>query len=272
MSADAAARQREAQRQQLLLRALWSRATTLPVSLWLAQSGARAERGLRAYRDHAVGQAARALTAAYPTVAEAVGDEAFTAIARGLWLHEPPRSGDLADWGLGLPAFLASRPELADEPYLPDCARLDWAVHRAGRAADAPDGPPDLAPLLHDDPQALHCTLAPGAAIVVSVHPVVSIFRAHQLTGEARDAAFAQVRARRAHGQGEVALVTRQGLRIAVRELSPPQATFTAALLAGHTLGQALHDAGDQLDFTAWLREAVHDGLRVARASGGPPA
>lgn len=258
MTADA--RQREAHRQQQMLQALWGRVDTLA---GVAQTGTRAARGLRAYRDHAAAQAARALTVAYPTVAQAVGAEALAALAHALWQAEPPRAGDLAQWGGGLPALIAARPELADDPYLADCARLDWAVHCASRAADAPPGPPDLQPLLYRDPAALHLHLAPGTEVLTSAHPVVTIFRAHHGDAAARDAAFAEVRAARAAGLGETALVTRRGLRVAVRALTPAESAFTIALLDGRTLAQALHAAGDALDFAAWLREAVHEGLQV---------
>jgi hypothetical protein len=71
-------------------------------------------------------------------LARILGREAFGALAQHFWHAHPPERGDLGEWGADLPDFIASREQLADVPYLPDSARLDWAVHRATRAVDLP--------------------------------------------------------------------------------------------------------------------------------------
>ena len=54
----------------------------------------------------------------------------------------PSTSGDLNVYGDAFGEFLAGYPPAADLPYLPDVARLEWAVDEAGRAADR-DGSPE---------------------------------------------------------------------------------------------------------------------------------
>ena len=103
----------------------------------LRERGARLRLGLGAYRAHAAATAERALAAAYPTVAAMVGEEALAGLAWALWQASPPRLGDLAQWGLDLPQFIESRPELEPWPFLADAARLDAAVLRCESAADA---------------------------------------------------------------------------------------------------------------------------------------
>ena len=166
----------EALRQQLLLRTLWGDAPPGVVAGWLRDSPQRITRGLQAYRAHAGALAERALGAAFPTVALLVGEESFAALARALWQAQPPQQGDIAQWGAALPAFIGAAPQLADEPYLADVARLDWAVHRAELAADGDASVQGLQQLADGDPATLRLCLAEGVALIASPHPVVSIW------------------------------------------------------------------------------------------------
>jgi hypothetical protein len=262
MTADAL--QREALRQQMLVRALWRDARDGVVAGWLR--GPAVERGLAAYRGNAAAVAERALAAAFPTVQQLLGDEAFGALARTLWHRQPPACGDLAAWGDTLPAFVAADAQLADEPYLADVARLDWAVHQAASAADRSDdaAPPGLARLGDTDPATLRLRLAPGTALVGSPHPVATIWHAHHGPGAAAPDRFAPVRAAVADGRGETALVRREGWPVRVHALPAPAVRFTAALLAGRPLGAALDAAGAAFDFSAWLADALRCGAVAA--------
>lgn len=262
--------EKEALRQQMLLRALLGDARPAVVAGWLRapSGGPSVERGLAAYRANAGALAERALAAAYPTLRQLLGADSFAGLARHFWRQWPPQAGDIALWGGELAAFVAAAPSLADEPYLPDVARLEWAVHTAAVAADS--GPPAGLPLLAThDPASLWLRLVPGTALLRSPHPVVSVWLAHraparpdddagdagdgQGDGEGEGDRYAAVRAAFAAGRGENALVTRQGWQPVVRALEDTEARFTAAVLAGHTLARALHDAGGGFDFEAWL-------------------
>jgi hypothetical protein len=69
-----------------------------------------------------------------------MGQEQFEGLAVHFWRLHPPVRGDLAQWGAGLDDFLRSIPELmASEPYLPDVASLEWALH-AGKTAPDSEG------------------------------------------------------------------------------------------------------------------------------------
>lgn len=273
-------RRREAQRQQALLAALHGAAAAgrahgpggsagapagaLPPGLGL--SGLRLgpndlAEGLSAYRANARAIAARALEAAFPVLHQLIGAEDFAAMAWALWRERPPRRGDLAWFGEDLPAWLQAGMDRLDEPYLPDVARLEWAVHRAQFAQDH-DGPPQgLHRLAEDDPGTLAARFVPGAALVASAHPVAAIWLAHQPEREAEgEARFAAVRAAFESGQGEAALVWRSGWRVRVTPLPPPQAGFTRDLLAGESLGTALAAADPGFSFEAWLVRALSEG------------
>ncbi|MBA4175071.1 MAG: hypothetical protein C0505_00690 [Leptothrix sp. (in: Bacteria)] len=135
---------RETLRQQMLLRALLGDARPACVGGWLRAPGPAGgpdpARGLAAYRANAGALAERALAAAYPTLQQLLGADSLAGLARHFWHRHPPQAGDIARGGADLADFIAAAPALADEPYLADLARLEWAVHCAATAADA--GPP----------------------------------------------------------------------------------------------------------------------------------
>lgn len=259
---------REAQRQQLLLQAILGDAGVDALAAWLRSGAVRAghERGLAAYRANAGALAERALAAAYPTVQQLISEESFAALARDFWGHHPPVAGDIALWGAELPSFIAAAATLADEPYLPDVARLEWALHGAQSAADAGTAR-GLEQLADADPSALWMHFVPGTALVSSPHPIVSLWQAHRSTHADR---FEPVRAAFAAGRGEHALVTRQGWRPHVLALDAAHAAFTASLLAGRSLAQALQESGDEFDFQSWLVAALQSQCLAAVADSPP--
>lgn len=270
------ARAHEQRRQQALLDALARRPGPGPVdpplAPWMAPAGLA--RGLAAYRANAAATAARTLAAAYPTVALAVGPDALAALARALWAQEAPRRGDLAEWGGTLAAFIDADP-LDDAPWLADLARLDWAVQGAERAADEPSpvDPAALAPLADTDPDVLRLRWRAGTAVVTSRWPIVTLRAAH--AGSAAERAAVVPAALVAAG-AEAALVWRRGWQVEVTAISAAEAAFTAHLLAGATLGQALQRGGagwaDGTAFEAWLlaqvrRDLLHGADRVAASA-----
>jgi len=254
-----AALHKEALRQQMLLRALWRDARPAVVAGWM-RDGTRFERGLQAYRANAGALAERALAAAFPTLLQLVGGDAFAALARAFWQKRPPARGDIGEWGAALADFVADDEQLADEPYLADVARLEWALHRAERAADRPAQPTGLQRLAEDEPSALRIVLRPGTALVASAAPIVTIWQAHRSDDPDR---FAPVRAAFAAGVGENALVLRRGWKADASAVAAPVARFTGALLAGHALDVALADGGADFDFETWLIGALQDGAIV---------
>lgn len=246
--------QRELLRQQQLLRGLWRRADAASLGGWLVESGARAQQGIDAYRGNAGAIAERALAAAFPTVQQLVGDESFATLARAFWHRVPPLRGDLACHGETLPAWIAEDPQLATEPYLPDVARVDWAVHTIEQAADVAAPPAGLQLLAEVEPSQLRLKLRPALACIVSRWPVVTLWRAHRSADADR---FAPVRQALAGAVAETALVARPQWQATVNAIDEATARFTVALLAAVPLADALDRAGDGFDFERWLRDAI---------------
>ena len=249
-----AAQQREALRQQQLLRSLWRRSSEPSLALWLRESGERVAQGLAAYRGNAAAIAERALAAAYPTVQQLVGGESFAQLAHAVWHRFPPQRGDLAQFGAALPEWIELDPQLASEPYLADVARVDWAVHTIEQASDIEQPPAGLALLGQIEPAHLRLRLRPGLALVASRWPVATIWQAHRSAGADR---FADVRAAFAAQTQEVALITRHGLRAHVEPADAPTAAFVTALQRGDDLAHALEEVGDALAFDQWLQRAL---------------
>jgi hypothetical protein len=294
---------KEALRQQMLLRALWRDARPGVLAGW-TRDGARFARGLQVYQANAGAVAERALAAAYPTVQQVIGAEHFAGLARALWQRDPPQRGDVAHWGGGLGDFLERAIEQAshearrrgesgpDEPYLPDLARLEWAVHVAHTAHDA-DGPVvGLDRLAGADIARLRLRARAGTQVLRSAHPVVSVWRAHrapegigQAPGGDREATLRARLQQALLGAGaEPALVWRAGWRVEVAALGLADAAFTLALLQGLPLAAALAAteapasaaAADKrpFDFEAWLVAALNRGwlASVEPAAEGPTA
>jgi len=276
---------READRQQQLLAVLGRSAEPAALAPWLRDDG-HLQRGLQVYRANAGALAERALAAAYPVTQQLLGAASFAQLARALWQQEPPTRGDAAAFGAGLADFLAAcgadeaqgaGPALP-EPYLPDVARLEWAVHGATTAADAADAqqvPHAFDRLADTDPATLWLLPRPGTALLLSVHPVAGIWLAHQpVANEVASVAdaFQAVRAALARGQGESALVWRQGWQVRVAALDEDDATFTRRLLQGVPLGDALGALSDRpgFDFKSWFVATLTRGWLVGARAENP--
>lgn len=246
------ARDVEARRQAALMTGILSRdadASTLATR----EAGARALRGLQAYRVNAQASAERALGAAFPTVRQLIGEEGFDRFAQLHWCDEPPVRGDLAEWGAALPAWLSAQESLREWPYLGDCAKLDWALHRCERAADANFDTGSAARLGDTDPSRLAVVFMPGLAVIESRWPIATIHRAHHDAA----ASFDEVREAIAREQPESVIVSRRGWKAVHATVDDATAQWTCQLLEGSDLATALSQAGERFDFTAWLTLAI---------------
>ena len=257
----------EAERQQALLRAIAGEVPSEACAL--RETGERARRGLEAYRANAEAIAERALGGAFATVQAMVGAEDFARLAREFWRASPPLCGDLGEWGDAFPAWLGAHAAMTPWPYLGDCAKLDLALHRCERAADAMLDAASLTLLASTDPARLHLQLMPGTGLVGSAWPIASIHHAHRLEGLEAERAFEAVRALIDEPRGESALVVRQGWRAVVRALDAATSRWTQSLLASANLDAAFEHAGSGFEFTAWLatalRESTLKGVTVSR-------
>jgi hypothetical protein len=213
--------------------ALRDRGRTDAVGRWLAGDGELVDRRMAVYRANMVAAADKALSSAYPVIRQVLGGEFFHGLAREFQCGSPSTSGDLTRFGAAFDTFLDTFEHTRSLPYLPDLARLEWAVHTAYGAADAPDW--DAAELGAVEPgrqAAIRLHWTPGLAVVESGFPIVRIWSLHQ---PCQDGDFSVD-----WTAAENALVARQGFAITVSACSAGEAAFLAASLAGDTLGDAV--------------------------------
>ncbi|HEV8553710.1 MAG TPA: DNA-binding domain-containing protein [Casimicrobiaceae bacterium] len=213
---------------------------------------------LSIYRNTFYGTLSNALRLSYPAVHRLVGAEFFEAAAQKFIENNPPRSAYLDGYGGGFADFLVRFPAAASVVYLPDVARLEWAVNRALRAPDAT--PLEVAALLE---------LAQGDHDRVRFvpHPSVSLVRANYPADTIWRTVLAQddpaLRAIDLTDAPVWLLVQRLATGIDVQRLGEPAWRFTEALCEGRPLHAAVEVAPD-IDVSALLAEHLAAGRFIA--------
>src|SRR5262245_2320467 len=89
---------------------------------------------LQIYGHHVLDTLTAVLASTFPVVRRLV-DARFFAYAADTYIRQHPPGGPcLAEYGATLPTFLADFPPCRAHAYLPDVARLEWAIHTARHA------------------------------------------------------------------------------------------------------------------------------------------
>lgn len=227
-------------------------------------------RGLAVYRSNAQQLAARSLQAAYPVLTLLLGADSASVLARALWHAHPPQRGDMAQWGADLADFIAQDTQLKALPYLPDVARVEWALHQTASLADIAPDLPSLQHLVDHDLDRLTCRLAPGVCAVASQWPIAALMHAHapllQGTTTEQLLALSSADAQALEALFEAAtaqttLVWRRGYQPTYRLIDVAEWAFVGQVAQGASLGASLDAAPDDFDFNAWLPQAVNEGL-----------
>jgi hypothetical protein len=217
----------------------------------VAGDGLAPDARLAIYRHHVFTSLTAALAATYPVVQRLVGDGFFRYAAHEFIRDHPPAGPCLFEYGGAFAAFLAGFAPCRSLAYLPDVARLEWALNAAMVADDVV--PLDLAALAEIPPgdvERITFELDPSLALVISPWPVDTIWRADQ--------AGADPTATVDLDEGGVRLeVRRLGDDVVFRRLAPATAAFRRALLDGRPLGDAVTAAAAEdpgFDATTELR------------------
>ena len=195
-----------------------------------------ADAGLAVYHRTALASRRSALAATYPVVRRLVGADFFDEVAARHARSAPSMSGDLHAYGAGFAGFLEGYAPARSLEYLPDMARLEWAVHACAHAADGVDF--DFAALGRLPPEMLDgvvIRLHPAARLVASPHPVLAIWEANQ---EGCDGTPG-----RDQGPDRV-LVRRLGFAVAPVALDLASWKLAQAFACGATLGEAADALG----------------------------
>jgi hypothetical protein len=219
------------------------------------------------YRGNMASAWRRALASAYPLLRRLLGDARFASLAHAYGRAHPAQDPDLNRFGAGLADCVADDEE---RPWLPDLARLEWAVHSAWYAPDAKEAPDDgpraaLAALSPQQFEASRAVLHPSLRLHASSWAMAAFWLAQQADG-----ADVSGEPRRQPGHG---LVLRARWQVAVREIGAAEHAALARLASGASFGAAF-DAGFDVDEDApiamWLDGWLNKGVltEIVREAG----
>ena len=214
--------------------------------------GLPAAERLAIYRHHVLASLTAVLESTYPVVARLVDPRFFRWAAHCYIRQQPPVSPCLFEYGATLPEFLARFEPCHHLAYLPDVARLEWAMNTALNASDVPTREP--ATLLARVELALH----PSVTLLVSPWPVDAIWRANQ-----PDAGGAETHL---DDGGVRVQIWRVGDEVLFRALSPAAFAVREALARTrhlHEAAAAALEADPAADLAALIRELLDDGVLV---------
>lgn len=202
----------------------------------------------------------KTLTAAYPVLRALVGDEFFSALTRAFGMAHPSELGDLNQFGARFDNFLRDFPHVAQYPYLPDMARLEWALHTAHYADNAVSlNPAELAQWPPERLDGASLFFHPACRLIASEWAVVQLWQAHQADTEI---AFPSEIAQPNYG-----LVARPHWKTTVLPLTASGFAALSALRQGQSLGAALDAALESdpaFDFASCLQQWLAHGIFVA--------
>ena len=215
---------------------------------------------LQIYRNNSFLTLTEALAATYPATCHLVGRRFFDFAASVYIAGALPDRPCLFEYGGGFGDFLAGFAPASPLAWLPDVARLEWAVNETWNAPAVDKLAPDaLAAAAEAEGAGLRLALDPALRTIASTWAVDAIWRANRADGDAEvsetvdTAVWLEVR--------------RQADGVAVRRLDPAAWSLRALLCAGEAVGAAaaaiLADAPD-FDLAGALREMAAEGLFVA--------
>lgn len=189
---------------------------------------------LQIYRNNCLISLTEALKATYPVLHRLVGDGFFRTTAIAFIQAHPPQEPRLAAYGAAFAGFLAQYPPAATLIYLPDMARLEWALNNAWHAPDAPALTPAELAQAAETMTTLH--LHPTCRLLASPWPIEKIWRANQSDDDT------DVTIDLDQG-GSRLLVYRQEFDVALAAISPGEFVMLSRLAHGADLESAVTDA-----------------------------
>ncbi len=235
----------------------------------LSAGGMRNGHRFGIYRNNIFKSLTGVLEAAFPTIRTLVGGGNFAALAHRFIAAHPPRQPQLYCYGGDFAAFLAGfAPAAGELPFLPDVARVEWAVNEAYFEADAePLAAGRLAGLAPERYAGLRLGLHPTARLIASDWPVWDLWGAGALPES-----FQTPGPPGKPEGGQRVLVRRPESKVDVVMLTPGDFAFVGALAGGGTLGEAAAAgaaADPEFDLSACLAGHLSGGTFHSRFIAG---
>ena len=193
-----------------------------------------------------------------------VGIPFFNAAVDAFVKAHASTSGDLNAYGEAFGAFLAAYPPAAGLPYLPDVAKLEWAVDEAGRAPDFDPSPANVLAAFGGVPPerlpAIRVVVAPSCRLVASAYPILHLWQVNQNGYTGDDRASLEEGA-------DALLVRRDPDGVSLARIGAGEHAWIEALAAGAPLGAAI-DAAQDADPTFDLASVLHARIADATIAG----
>ena len=207
-----------------------------PLAALIRADGLPFDKRLQVYRNNTIGSLTEALKDTFPVVCQLVDERFFKYAAHEFIRRHPPQAPRLAEYGTVFADFLAGFEPARSLAYLPDVARLEWAVNEAYHAADAPRlDPARISAVPQERYAALTFVAHPAARLLESSFPVDRIWHAHQPGGDLEAPLDLSAGVCRL-------LVDRMDGEIRFLSLDAPGFAFLRTLFSGGTL-QAAYEA-----------------------------
>jgi hypothetical protein len=199
--------------------------------------GAAAGERLNVYFNNTYHNLREALRDVFPVVERLVGERFFAYAADQYIGEHPSTTGDVHRFGATFATFLAGFAPAASLPYLPDTARLEWAMHEVFHAADhAPLAIDRLAGVVQAGCTTLRFTLNPACRLLSSPFPVSRIWYVNQPSATGSDYVDAD-------GGGDFLLIRRRNFVVEARPLEPAVFAMLQSLCAGASVEDAYDNA-----------------------------
>jgi hypothetical protein len=131
------------------------------------------------YQNSAIANITHSLILTYPVIEKLVGEQFFSAMCREFIFLTWPQSGNMDDYGVEFPEFLAEFEHAKHLLYLKDIARLEWAFHQSSLAEDATIT--DWSTLAQaSDILQLKFLVTPSLSLISSTFPIDKIWHLNQ--------------------------------------------------------------------------------------------
>lgn len=196
------------------------------------QRGVAGEKRLAVYASGYLDRSRQGLAETYPAVEHILGRSTFARLSFEYAERHPSHDYNLSAVGRGLPDFLIAHTLTKRLPFLPDLARLEWAITQAFHAHEAP--PMDKAALQAISPDqwgSMRLVFQKSVHGIVSDWPILELWKARTEARESIDIDLVN------HPQR--VLVRREGTRVHCEALEAESFALLEALLIGQSVSEA---------------------------------
>lgn len=129
------------------------------------------------YQNNYIESAIRALSITYPSVRKTLEESDFRALAKAYIKKHPKHCFDWADYGESFSAFMFDVEQLAELPFLPELAELDWRLMHIERAKNRTFDAASFGLLQSHAMDSLYFVAAPGLQLMQAIFPLTELYQ-----------------------------------------------------------------------------------------------